>query len=287
MMMTYSIAALRDLLHAQLCYQLFITPIHLPLEKKYRTFARMACEYIELKRSEIIEKETPRHHVLHRFKPTQKSNGKKVLIAHGWLSRAAYMIRLIRALNNEGYDVYALDFPAHGDAKGFQLPWTDATAILRDVLNEQGPFYAAIGHSFGGSMLLNTLNLAGQMPQWQLNDKLEKVVLIASPTQMRSPVNTIARKFKLTGQAYLYLRQLFREQAEIDLALVRLRHFIMQEEQVSFLCIHGTEDDSVSPKESIGFCQEYKNASLCLLEKADHISVLIDKRIEQEVCRFL
>lgn len=74
-----------------------------------------------------------------------------------------------------------------------QLPWTDAVAILRDTINQYGPFYAVIGHSFGGSMLLNTLNVSGQLPDWQLKYKPECAILIASPTQMRSPVNRIAK----------------------------------------------------------------------------------------------
>lgn len=285
-MMINSIAAIKDLLHAQFCYHLFITPVHLPIEKKYRQFAQMACELVEARRNEVIHQEYPRHHVIHRFKPEKNDGAKKVLIMHGWLSRAAYMVRLIRALHKEGYDVYALDFPAHGEAKGIQLPWTDAAAIIRHTLNEHGPFYAAIGHSFGGSMLLNTLNLAGQMPEWQLNTALERAVLIASPTHMRNPVAALARKFKLNGHGYLYLRQLFR-QTEIDPSLIRLSHFTSQEVNVPFLCIHGEKDDSISPKESISFCNEYKNASLCLLQDADHLSVLVDKRVEQEVCLFL
>jgi pimeloyl-ACP methyl ester carboxylesterase len=286
-MMTSSLAALKDLLHAQLCYQLFITPVHLPIEKKYRDFASMACEFIEYKRSEVIHQEAPRHHVIHRFKPQHNNEAKKILITHGWLSRAAYMVCLIRSLQKEGYDVYAIDFPAHGEAKGLQLPWTDASAVIRHVLNEYGPFYGAIGHSFGGSMLLNTVNLSGQVAKWQLNHSLERAVLIASPIQMRNPVTTLARKFKLNGHGYLYLRQLFREQTEIDPSLVRLRNFIAQEPNIPFLCIHGEQDESISPRESITFCEEYNNASLCLLDNADHISVLMDKRVEQEVSRFL
>lgn len=286
-MMTNSLVALKDIVHAQLCYQLFITPVHIPIEKKYRDFARMGCEFVEDHRSDVIHQETPRHHVIHRFKPKHHNNAKKILITHGWLSRAAYMVCLIRSLQKEGYDVYAIDFPAHGEAKGLQLPWTDASAIIRHVLNEHGPFYGAIGHSFGGSMLLNTVNLAGQVPQWQLNHSLERAVLIASPIQMRNPVTCLARKFKLSGHGYLYLRQLFREQTEVDPSLVRLRHFIEQEPNIPFLCIHGEQDETISTRESITFCNEYKNGSLCLLRDADHVSVLMDKRVEQEVSLFL
>lgn len=233
-MITSSLIRVRDLLHAQLCYQAFITPIFFPLEKEYRSFAKLACEFIEARRTEVIHKEFPRHHVLHRFASQKNSNGKKVLITHGWISRAAYMARLIHALHQQGYEVYALDFPAHGEAKGLQLPWTDAVAILKDTINQHGPFYAVIGHSFGGSMLLNTLNVAGQLPEWRLEHKPERAILIASPTHMRSPVNQIAKKFKLSGHGYLQLRQVMKQQAGFDINLIRLRHFISQSPQYSF-----------------------------------------------------
>lgn len=287
-MMTDSLAYIKDILHAQLCYQLFITPLHFPLEKKYRDFGKIACEYVENRQSEVIHNEVPRHHVLHRFKPAAAvDKNKKILITHGWMSRAAYMVRYIRVLQRQGYDVYALDFPAHGDAKGVQLPWTDAVAIIRQSLNMHGPFYAVLGHSFGGSMLLSTLNLAGQLPEWQIEHKPERAVLIASPTQMRTPMNSLARRFKLSGHGYLYLRQLIRQHGIVNPSLIGLRHYVAQLPETPFLCIHGELDDTVHPKESMIFCREYKNAQLQLLKDADHVTVLMDERVEQMVCAFL
>lgn len=285
-MMTNSLTYVKNLLHAEFCYQMFITPIHFPLEKKYRQFASRACEFMEEKRSEVIHEETPRHHVIHRFTPANKLNPQKILITHGWVSRAAYMIRLIKTLHQQGYDVYALDFPAHGEAKGLQLPWTDAVAIIKNTINQHGPFYGVIGHSFGGSMILNTINLAGQLPEFELIYKPERAVLIASPTQMRSPVKSIARRFNLSGSGYLHLRQLIREQA-IDPKLIRLHHFINQTPNIPFLCIHGALDSTIDPQESITFCDKYENANLSLLDDADHVSVLMDERVERLVCDFL
>lgn len=286
-MITSSLTEIRDSLLAQLCYQAFITPVFLPLEKPYREMAKKACEFIEGRRTEVIHRELPRHHVLHRFAASKNLKNKKVLVTHGWISRAAYMARLIRALHQQGYEVYALDFPAHGEAKGIQLPWSDAVAVLKETFNQHGPFYGVIGHSFGGSMLLNTLNVAGQLPEWQLNHKPERAILIASPTHMRNPVNQFAKRLNLSGRCYLKLREVMRQQSQFDLKLVRLDHFISQEPDTSFLCIHGELDKTVSTKESISFCKKYPNAKLSLLPDANHVSVLVDERVEQLICDFL
>ena len=284
-MFANALTEIRDFIHAQLCYQLFITPIHLPIEREYRDFARRACEHFLEHRTSMTDKHMPRHHVIHHF-ACANPKAKKILIAHGWMSRAAYMIRLIRALHNQGFDVYAIDFPAHGEAKGVQLTWTDAVSVLNHTLNTLGPFYAVIGHSFGGSMLLNTLNLSTQLPEWRLNEEPERVVLVASPTRMHTPVCKLARRFKLSARGFWHLRDLFRENAITDLRNLDFRHYISQS-KTPFLCIHGDKDDSIMPYESTIFCQKYPHASLALLPGADHVSVLMDERVEEQVCQFL
>ncbi|MFJ1269436.1 alpha/beta hydrolase [Legionella lytica] len=286
-MLTTSLTYVRDLLHAKFCYQVFITPIHFPLEKEYRDFAKLACEIMEKRRTEVIHKEHPRHHVLHRFIPNKITKDKKILITHGWISRAAYMMRIIDTLQQQGYEVYALDFPAHGEAKGLQLPWMDAVNVIKETLNEYGPFYGAIGHSFGGSMLLNTLNLSGQLPEWHLHYKPERAILIASPTHMRGPVASVAKKFRLSGHGYIHLRHLMEESAKVGLNRIQLNHFISQSPNIPFLCIHGDLDKTVSTKESIRFCQQYPNADLRILTNANHVSVLMDERVESLVRDFL
>lgn len=286
-MINASLAHIRDILHAKFCYQLFITPIHLPIEKEYRDFARLACELLEDKRTEVIQEEYPRHHVLHHFVPQKNANGKKILITHGWVSRAAYMVRLSNTLHQQGYEVYAIDFPAHGEAKGLQLPWMDAVAIIQSTLNKYGPFHGVVGHSFGGSMLLNTLNIAGQLRDWKLDCKPERAILIASPTQMRNPIRHAAKRLKLSSSGYLHFRQLLQDQANINLNLIRLHHFVSQAPNIPFLCIHGELDKTVSPRESIRFCRKYQNADLRILPDANHISVLMDERVENLVCDFL
>ncbi|ASQ47109.1 alpha/beta hydrolase [Legionella clemsonensis] len=285
-MLANKLTEFRDLIHAQLCYQVFITPIHLPIEKEYRDFARRACEFFLENRTGTIHCETPRHHVIHHFEPRKNKQSKKILITHGWMSRAAYMIRLIHSLREQGYDVYALDFPAHGEAKGMQLTWTEAVTLLRQILNKLGPFYGVIGHSFGGSMLLNTLNLSSQFSAWQLDFTPDRVVLIASPTRMRVPVSRLARRLKLSRRGFLFLREMFQQNAAIDLKTLDFHHFVNRT-SIPVLCIHGKEDVSIAPTESIVFCEQYPHGHLALLPGADHVSVLMDERVEKTVSQFL
>ncbi|MCP0914521.1 MULTISPECIES: alpha/beta hydrolase [Legionella] len=284
-MITDSLKSFRDFLYSHICYQLFITPVLFPLEKEYREFARRACEYLQKERTESLHCDHPRHHVVHHF-AAPRPGARKILITHGWMSRAAYMARLIRALHQQGFDVYALDFPAHGEAKGLQLLWTDAITTLQRTLNELGPFYGVIGHSFGGSVILNTLNLGRQYPNWKINKEPERVVMLASPTRMRTPIIRLARQFKLTGKGFLLLRKAFRDKTNLDPKSLDFRNYT-KHAHTPFLCIHGEKDEVITPRESIIFCKQYSFASLALLPNVDHIGVLLDARVEDMVSNFL
>lgn len=285
-MLVKMLTDMKDFVHAQLCYQLFITPLPLKMESEYRDFATRACEFIINHRTNILSFDSPKHYVIHHFAQQDNPHAKKILITHGWTSRAAYMIRTIKMLHKQGYEVYALDFPAHGEAHGFQLTWLDAVIILRETLNRLGPFYGVIGHSFGGSMLLNTLNLASQLPQWEINSVPERAVLLSAPTTMRTPVSKLARRLKLSGQGLLLFRAAIRQHSETSIKHLNFRNFI-NHANTPILCIHGQDDDTIDPNESIIFCRRYPHASLVLIPGIDHVGVLIDKRVENLVGNFL
>lgn len=276
----------KNYLHAQFCYQFFITPLPLPIDKEYREFARQACEFLKNNRTELIERTTPRHYVLHHFAQPNNPGARKVLVNHGWMSRAAYMARIIHTLHQQGYEVYALDFPAHGEARGWQLPWYDAVAIVRSTLNDFGPFYAAVGHSFGGAMLLNTLNLSHQLPDWQLEHELTRAVMIASPTSMRTPVSRVARRFHLSADGFVLLRDCFKNYSQLDINYLNYRR-LAKGATTPILCIHGEKDETIKPIESIVLAREYPHAELALLPDGDHVSVLMDTRVEERILQFL
>lgn len=285
-MLANAFTELQDFLHLSLCYQLFITPLPIPLEKEYREFARRACTHLMEERSNIIHRTQPRRHVLHHFAQPLNRHAKKVLITHGWMSRAAYMIRSIRALHEAGFEVFALDFPAHGEAGGWQLPWIDAVSVLHQVLKDFGPFYAVIGHSFGGSMALNTLNLSYQSENWHIETKPERLILLAAPTRMYKPIGILARKLSLKKKCFVQLCKLIGEKANTDLKKLHFRYFT-EKSTIPTLCIHGKQDTSVSPLESILFCRSYPYASLSLIKEIDHVGILIDPKVEHRVVDFL
>ncbi|MFC4257761.1 alpha/beta fold hydrolase [Marinobacter lacisalsi] len=80
--------------------------------------------------------------------------GPRVLVVHGWNSRASHLAGYIRALLAAGYQVLAFDAPGHGQSGGSRSNVVDLGRATLRVLEAAGPVEAAIGHSMGSPALL-------------------------------------------------------------------------------------------------------------------------------------
>ena len=117
---------------------------------------------------------------------------RKVLLIHGWESHAGHMSVLADALISMGFDVVALDAPAHGDAEGSATNAIAFAAALLAVSQKLGPFYAIVGHSMGGGAAF--IALADGLP-------VEKVVTIASPFLFSDVLHRFAQHIGLPPKA--------------------------------------------------------------------------------------
>ena len=82
---------------------------------------------------------------------------KKVLLAHGWAGRGTQLFQLADKILENKMMVISFDAPAHGLSSGKTTSMTEFIETIQQVNKKYGPFDAAIGHSFGGMALLNSV----------------------------------------------------------------------------------------------------------------------------------
>lgn len=83
--------------------------------------------------------------------------GPIVLALHGWQGRAENFRALAERLVPLGFQVVALDAPAHGRSPGEEADPVVFADALEEVASELGPVHAVVGHSMGGASLLYAL----------------------------------------------------------------------------------------------------------------------------------
>lgn len=104
-----------------------------------------------------------------------RANGPKILLCHGWRSKAADFRKMIEAFLAVGFQVEAVDNHAHGMSEGKHTAMPEYREIIREYIKDNGPFDIAIGYSMGGSALAVALS---ELPA-ELKPK--KLFLIGAP----------------------------------------------------------------------------------------------------------
>lgn len=272
---------LLNFMQAWLCLHAMSIPLPLFIPKRYKKKHEKAHSYLLKARTARIVHTTPRSHVIHVFEQPGTSKGK-ILMTHGWMSKTVFMVGIIDALYRDGYSVYAIDFPAHGESKGIRVNWLDSVQAIVEAQKHLGPFDAAVGHSYGGSMHLCAYSLADY---FQVTP-IEKIALISAPTSISTPMKRAAKMLKLTPESYRLFRQWVRNEHDFDVHRFKF-HEIATRGQSEFLVLHGSQDAIISPQESIRFCQNNQNATLCLNPHANHNNILYNTSTYKTLLSFL
>jgi pimeloyl-ACP methyl ester carboxylesterase len=104
--------------------------------------------------------------------------GPRVLLLHGWSSRAARLAGFVAPLSDAGFQVIGLDAPAHGASGGLRADIWSYEQAVRLVFERTGRIDAVIAHSFGARAALLSLTSGAARA-------VGAAVLISSPPDVR------------------------------------------------------------------------------------------------------
>lgn len=165
----------------------------------------------------------------------------KILIIHGFESRAYNFDRYIQPIIKAGYGVYAMDAKAHGKSQGKTITIPEYVDMLRSLEAKVGKFNAYMAHSFGG--------LAISLYQEEGGNDKARMVLIAPATETSSAIDLFARFFKISQQVKLGIDQYIKDKSGKPPAYYSIKR-AMEYIKNPVLWIHD-EDDDITPLEDV------------------------------------
>jgi pimeloyl-ACP methyl ester carboxylesterase len=181
--------------------------------------------------------------VAHQFRASQSVPYKgRALVAHGWRSRTDFMAVMIAGLCADGFDVVGLDLPGHGQSSGRTLNVKRGVEAIQAATEWLGPFDLAVGHSFGGVVVVNAAvgGIAGFAPV-----PFGKLAIIASPNSMPNMFKGVGQYFGLGKRA-----QQAMEDRILKVAGRPVSDFVLSEQLKQFegnvLVIHAPDDREVA-----------------------------------------
>ena len=124
-----------------------------------------------------------------------KERAPRVLVVHGWGSRAEFLAGLAAGIHQAGSEVVLIDLPGHGRSSGRLLNMRIAAEAIAAAQGHFGPFDGVVGHSFGGASVMTAAG--GIFADVAALDP-GKFVLIGAPSEIQGIFNGFAEHLKLT-----------------------------------------------------------------------------------------
>ncbi|GGC60592.1 alpha/beta hydrolase [Undibacterium terreum] len=201
---------------------------------------------------------------------------RRVLLMHGWESRAAHWGGFVPALLAADFQVCAFDGPAHGDSDGQQADVISFGRAAASVAQYFGPLHATIGHSAGSPATLYAFSQG---------IKVNASVHISGPSSLVRMLGNLER-----GMLPAELRQAFRQRFEAYLGqpasamdIESLQHGLRHRA----LIVHDREDAEVPYSEAVALQQAWPQAELVSVEGLGHRRILKDPDVIARTIAFL
>jgi len=205
------------------------------------------------------------------------SEGPRVLLVHGWESRASHWSTLIGELRQRGLQVVAFDAPAHGQSDGDSTNVVDIGRAALAVAAQLGPVDAVAGHSVGSAATLHAL---------AQGLRVRASVHIAGPVSLRRVLEGFARMGRMDdGERQRFLRlvesRIGAPLDSMDLPALRsgLRH--------PGLILHDLKDPEVPYDASVALRQAWPQATLLTVDGPGHRRIIRDSGVIGAISEFL
>jgi pimeloyl-ACP methyl ester carboxylesterase len=130
----------------------------------------------------------------YRFGKKTSADAKRIILVHGWMSGARYMLAMVDPLLALGHEVVCFDLPAHGQSSGNSTNLVACSKALDGLMDRLGGTDIIIAHSFGGAVTAFTLSRLRHQGLGQNG----KIILIASPNQLSSVTALFSRAIGLS-----------------------------------------------------------------------------------------
>lgn len=201
----------------------------------------------------------------------------RVLMVHGWESRASHWAAWIPLLLAAGFDVVAFDSPAHGDSEGETVDVKGVGQAALDVAQALGPIDAVIGHSMGSAATLYAL---------AEGLRVKGSVHLAGPSSLERVTRYFAWQAGLHKSAWPRFQQLVVQglgQPLVSLELPQQQHGL----QHPGLIWHDRQDAEVPFAESLALSQAWPDATLKEATGLGHRRILRDATLIEQSVAFL
>ncbi len=217
-------------------YRLFCTP-------RRRATVSLEGETVMARAARIdVQAEGHRVAAYRGCAPDPLSPAPRVMLVHGWESRAAFLAVWVDPLQAAGFEVVAFDAPAHGASAGRRANAIVFAQAMTAIVERFGPVSACIGHSLGGFASL--LAVAGGRLFDREGLEVQRLLIFAG-AEIGGDFMTMFCEFLGLGDDFLPLFLAGAAEAEGHPISEFEAHRLFADHPIPTLWLHDPEDNEV------------------------------------------
>lgn len=248
-------------------WKFFTTPLHYPYpesekpyyhnaEKKYITYNNKQCATYYW----------------------GKMGNPKVVVMHGWSSRATQFKEIIATLTNADFQVIGIDAPAHGKSEGRETDLFGFAGVMKQVCANEKNVYAIIGHSLGG--VAAAINVKNGLP-------VNRLVIMGSPAVATDILKNFIERINAFPARATYLRKVMKARYKLDFEQATASEIVKNFPQIDTLLIYDKHDQEAPVRHGELLHKQITTSKLLITSKLGHTRMLKDAKVSQAILDFL
>ncbi|MCG8186677.1 alpha/beta fold hydrolase [Tenacibaculum finnmarkense] len=254
-------------LTAKFAALLFSTPVKFPIPKREKVMLDSAQ-----KKTIFVESIGKNIEVL-----SYGYSQKKVLLVHGWAGRSTQLFMMADKLLEKGYMVISFDGPAHGNSSGKTTAMPEFIDTITLLDKQFGPFEAAIGHSFGGMCLYNSV---------ADGFKINKLVTVGAPDRISEVLLNFSKNLNVKPRIAIKMKQFFDKKWQVDIEQ-HSASVVAKKITIPTLVVHDTADGDVSVNCAVNIRKNLQKGTLLMTQGLGHTKILRNKKVTTEIVKFI
>ncbi|WED43265.1 alpha/beta hydrolase [Legionella cardiaca] len=202
--------------------------------------------------------------------------GPKILLLHGWDGRGSQLGFFIEPLVKAGFQVIAIDGPAHGDSPGKRTNLGEFAQKIVEIQNELGTFYGVIAHSFGGPAIILATDKGFSV---------SKLVLVSSPCDLQKIFDNFTHFMGLSPRSRRYFQSYIEKEAALKVRDVQPKEIIKRIGK-PILIIHDKKDAEVPYSEALQLTADLHDYDYLFTEGLGHRRILKSEQLLDKIVSF-
>ena len=206
------------------------------------------------------------------------SGEKAVLLMHGWAGRATQFREFIPALLRAGYQVIAIDGPAHGGSTGKSTHLLEFEDALKKLYDLYPQIFAVISHSFGGIATLFAVRNGLQV---------DKVVTIGCPTVGSYIVEEFLKRINASLRVGIYFEKYILKTLGKSFESFSVQQSLREISGIQLMSFHDKQDREVPIRHAEVLKEAYPKAEIVQTNGLGHMRILRDTNVITKSVAFL